>query len=1141
VTQPSGPYEFDAVGQSGPYGATVFRPPPKPGAAAGEAAGGGDVPAIDWGAIQQSEAASADPAAARLAALREKQSVGQTVGDQFFRGVFDAILSPGALVGLGAESAGSALGIEALRDFGRDLGKASSGAVAADLLNELAGGRVGAAREDFAEQEEARPLLSTVARGSGMVGAGLAAGGASGAKAAIGVGALEGGAAGAQTAYEHNEALRDVLASTALGAAFGAAVPAGFVGVGKAYGAAKKALAGRASDAALSSSLKEAIGEFGQERGAKAIGFNPSAIRKLGRDAPAAEREMRQVVEDVMSHKLDDGTEVFQATQSQEDLAARIAMGREELGEKLGAMRARADDFIEKQAPALRPSPVQLASRIETEVMGPLASSNVPGVKQLAAEVQDLANGLREMGETTSLSQLRKFQEDLASVVYPRSPTGQLMPPTRDIRGLFKADRLIEDAVSSKMDEVARMMGEDAGYQALKRLDRSFITAAKVSGAEQLADMGRRAFSLSDTLAGVAAFGGDIATGGAISALKGIAAAGVHKVLRERSSSVLAVLSNRLARTPKPHFSVAQVGGREAQEALSMLAQARNFMRETGEAVGDNPSVRRVAESEAKNVIAERFAREAENYDVARWAERTPTPMQRVLHRKAILDTASADMAATAERMAALRSELPEALNVARLGKLMKDADKPAAIGAMHAKLTELANDAPPTPGGAELGYLLRRASDKLETAEAAEAMEIGHAVRVELARAGKIDDAMGLRQPTDAAGYDTARFDQAFNDRATSQLRDVLSADHFGEAGAHYGAATNRSEAHAKLADAAALREALRTADQRGLLPAALHDANEGILAAAQARAALTGEKLPAGLERELRKSEEMFAAGEEAATLDGRRMSRIFEHLDDTQPTAPDPQKAVWDAVAPEIDKLVPVIRSEAGQSTRGRYRPALARTAAKEATDREPLLPEEQRIEYDERLDQVAELMSDPRNMESLGADPEIAPIMGQKIDQFLTDVPKPKQDIRGKAFETMSSNDLRLAAAMYEATVKPLSVLGDFRAGVVDYDKVQYAWKQWPGLQVAVQAGILDVLQQDLDDEEREGLSDTMLTQLDYLAGFGGRLQASLDPAFSARIDTLNTPPEQAKPPSGGGALSSPKAEPTFTERVAGAQT
>ncbi len=1074
---------------------------------------------------------------AQRAELREKHGALRVLGEQSFRGIFDAILTPGALAGAGLETAGTALGSEFVRDLGRDIGRSSSGLAAAELLSELSGVRAGQATQDFAEQEQARPLLSTVARGSGMVGIGLASGGVGGLRSAAAVGALEGAGAGAQSAYENNAPLQDVLASSAIGSVLGAAGPAGLAGVQAGYRAAARKFAG----ADVGGTLKAAMSEFAQERVFKAMGARGTDFRKLGRNAPAAEREMRQVADDVIAHKLDDGTPVFQGTQTQEELAERVLAAQAETGAKLGALRREVNDFVEGKAPTLRPVPNDIATKIEAEVIQPLQRSQLTANE--AARVQIVANELRAMGQTASLEQLGTYQKLLKDKVYPK-PAGPGLPPQVPEAAieLQKAERLIEDYATNITDRAAAAMGGDqaGAYQRLKRQYQSMTRASQITGKAELQDLGNRVLSPSDYLIGAGTLAGDLASGGALSALKAAGAAGLHKMIRERSSSVLAVLASRLSRTPKPAFSVAKVGGREAQEALENLAQVRNFMRETGEAVGDNPNVRRVAEGEAKETAIEVLRERAGEFNPTRWADRSPSPLQKVLYRKEILDTAAADMAATAQRVAALRPELPDALDVQKLGKLMKEADRPVAIGALQNKLTELANSVPQTSGGADLGMILRRAVDKLETAEADEAFQIGHVVRTEIARARQVDEAMGLRRPADAAGFDEARFDDAFQQQASSQIRDVLSSDPFGEAGALYRAATHRSDAHEKLTDVMALREALRTADQRGPLPGALHDANEAILAAATARAKLTGEKLPPGLERELRRSEELFAAGEEAATLDGRSVSRLFEHLDDA-PKGPDPQKAVWDAVAPEIDRLVPIIKAEAGQSKRGRYRPTLGRVAAQEANEREFQLPEEQRIEYDQRLDQVAEVLAEPKHIEATGVEQSIAPVVGQKLAQFMNDVPKPRQDIRGKAFETMSSNDLRLAAAMYEATVKPLSVLSDFRAGIVDYDKVQYAWKQWPGLQVAVQAGILDVLQQDLDDDEREGLSDTMLTQLDLLAGFGGRLQSSLDPAFSARIDSLNTQPEPAKPPSGGGALSTPKAEPTFTQRVAGAQT
>lgn len=1094
-----------------------------------------------------------EPEAALVTPPEPKHGVIATAKTQFFRGVLDTLLAPGALAGAYTETAGSALGVEAIRDFGRDMGTAASGKSALEALSFVleGGGEGGAAaavqsNRELREQEEGRPLLSTVARYAGMaapaiatggIGAGASPGALSGARLAIAGGAIEGAGGGAQSAYEQNAALNDVLASAGIGALLGAAVPAGVVGVQKGI----KKLAG----SGLGDTVREGLVHFSQERGAKAIGFQGSSLKKLGRSAPAAEAEMRQVVDDVMAHTLDDGTPVFQATQTQEDLAGRLFRGREELGAKLGALRSEVDDFIESAAPELRPSPTELAARIEREVVAPLENSGLDAVRAIGRETREqVVDGLRGLGDSASLAQVRQFQEDLASIVYPKSPTGQMMPPTRDVRGLFQADRLIEDQISTLMDTATARMGRGSVYKDLKRLDHSFITASKVAGGEMQQDLGRRVFSLSDTLIGASALAGDIASGGALSALKALGAAGLAKFARERSSSVFASLANRLARTPKPKFSVAAVGGREAVDVLEELGRVRTFVKEASEAAGDNPNVRRVADGWTRDVASEELGKRAGDFDPAVWSRRTPNPLQKVLYRGQLLDAASGDMAKAANTAQAMRPKVPDALDPGRLKKLLKDADGPAAIGGLQNTMRELAENAPPTSVGADMAQAMRMAADELDRAELPDAFALAH----------------GLRQRLGAQG-------DAWADRAAEHVRARLGGPEMGEAGARYAALTAPpNQAAQNLADATSLRDILRTLDSRGQLPAAMRNANESILSAYEARAKLTGEAMPAGLKKQLQTAEDLFAAGEEAATLDGRSVSRLFEHLDEA-PKGSDPRRAVWDAVAPEIDRLVPLIRNAAGKSKSGRYRlkhalhtvaepaqsitahdvrhrvesttPRGPSTAIGSLADRVSMLPDEQRAEYDKRLDKLRATVGNPGVLAQADVHPNAAPLMGEKMAQLLQDIPKPANDIRGKAMESLSSDDLRLAAAMWEATVEPLSVLSDFRAGVVDYDKVKYAWKQWPGLQVAVQAGILDVIQQDLDDDERAGMSDSMLTQLDFLGGFGGRLQSSADPEFSARISSLNVPPEQAGQPPPGGPIQTPKANPTFTERVAGA--
>jgi hypothetical protein len=126
-------------------------------------------------------------------------------------------------------------------------------------------------------------------------------------------------------------------------------------------------------------------------------------------------------------------------------------------------------------------------------------------------------------------------------------------------------------------------------------------------------------------------------------------------------------------------------------------------------------------------------------------------------------------------------------------------------------------------------------------------------------------------------------------------------------------------------------------------------------------------------------------------------------------------------------------------------------------------------------------------------------------------------------------------------MWEATEKPMSVFDDFARGTVDYDKARYAWKQYPGLQRAAQAGFLDAVSSHLSEGERANMPDRMLTQIDFLLGFNGQLQSTVSREFVARIEALNEA-EKEKAPSGGGggALELPAAEETFTQRLANAR-
>lgn len=252
------------------------------------------------------------------------------------------------------------------------------------------------------------------------------------------------------------------------------------------------------------------------------------------------------------------------------------------------------------------------------------------------------------------------------------------------------------------------------------------------------------------------------------------------------------------------------------------------------------------------------------------------------------------------------------------------------------------------------------------------------------------------------------------------------------------------------------------------------------------------------------------------------------------------------VLDTVSTALGHIMPAIEVSAASAAGS----AGAGAAVKPSGSRPAQLnPEQKQERYRKQLDDVNEAVTNPDHDKRMSMIDKVgdfpAPFviaagadMSAKMAQLHLDMPKPTPNIRGKAYETLSNQQVQLANAMYEATTNPMSVFSDFAAGNVDYDKVQYAWKQYPGLKSAAQAGLSDILQVRLSEKSRAAIPDGMLTQLDNLFGFGGTLQPSLDHAFASRMDQVMQSPEPGPKPQSSGPLKLPGSKPTFTERLSG---
>ena len=1049
-------------------------------------------------------------AAARQAALESKHGAFSSGATSFFRGGLDALLTGGAGVGLTLETAGALTGAKGLEKFGRDMGRAATGKSAMEALAFVFGGGDYAATDYadassrvLAEQQEARPTLTTISRMAGLAATGLGIGGAAGghtaAKTALGINMLEGGAAGAQTAYDEAAPLVDVLKSAAVGAAIGGAVTGAVEGI--AYGLKRapdlSKVFGKVQESAEKLALKSVVGPDAQ------------LWNQIAKD-PARRARIAETVLPIMNN----GDEAIA-----EAVAAQSA--------KLGA------------------DEITLAKQITEAVddVGPGAMSEIQDVisKRLAAQTGDnvaigraIEKQVAPFRESLAITQLDDFGKPV--VVGYRNPTlAELTTLRQELRPSLKMGRQVGDALGEAHRELFATVARnaDAAAEAMgPTIAKGWRATAQAADDMALLSGALERKAIGETM-GAAAHGG-MSAGAIIGAVTAsnpigmlthaVGGALIHKAVEKYGTKAIATLAGRFAKMGT-RVSLRAAGGREMQEVLSSMAQAKRFATELSEAAGSNPVARQEAEELARTIAAQQIAKRAGPIDLDAWHQKPLTPMQKVFYRGALLDKVSEDVAEVAERTAALHPGIPEALDPARLAKLTRDADGPAAIGGLQGKVREIASSVPPTPTGEAAAVALRKAALDVERADVAGAMAKAHEL------AGWLDQSAAIAQDVPT---------QDFVKGAAKAIRGQLTGQEFGEAGRLYQAIATGGNTLDGLRNAAKLREALVGLDGHGTLPATIQRAQDEIAAAYEASAKLAGTPRPKTLGKDFEAGERILHAAEEALTLDGKAMHHVFEtaqHVgihEAAHPHAEAGEMTVADAVDGELDHVVPILRGAAGLSPRV-YRPGAAAAAAAL-----PLTVEEGRERYREQMKKLTGAATSMATLED-GQHPLISNGANDAIGMLLRDIPKPPSGPLGPAGpDALSADDLRLSNAMFEATVDPGSVFRDLASGYIDPDKASYAWKQYPGYQRACQAGIVDMISNDLTQEEREQLPENLLTQLDATFGFGGRLQETSDPMFAARMSEIFHAEQQKRPaPPQGGMLKLPGADPTFTQRISGA--
>lgn len=1099
---------------------------------------------IDFGPVPQSKPESD----ADQAALEAKHGQGETAATQFARGALSALLAPGALLGAHYESMGKLFHSRTVEDFGRSLGRASTGRSALEAFGAVVGAEAEAlgldteattvadkARIAVDEQAKAWPLLSTVSQMGGALTFGLATGGASGGVKEIGarglaaLGAYEGAATGAQAAYDVDAPLTEVWTSAIVGGTIGAGLGAASTLPGKAI---SKLRGGKSGGLAKAFGEGGLLGEIAEERATKAVGMRGPEMRRLG------VQRAKQIGADILDAHLDDGTPVLPrnpleaARMDQSELTERLTTAMQQQGEKLGTLRQSVSKFIDESAPELRPSMARLAERFESEVIAPLDKVASPGAAAQANEARDFIRSLAaKHGDDMSLEDL--FQERLAVDRFDAKFNAKAPEVMNDVR------RVMENHIETTLELGAKRAGMENNYGELKRMFGSLKEATTASAKASGTELGNRWLSLSDNMVGMATIAGDLASGGGLSVVKGALAGVGHKILREHGSAVVASLLNRFRRVPVK-LNVAEVGGHEAQDAMTHILRARKFIEETASKAGPNPQVGAVASNTAEDVASAELVRLAGKFEPTEWASaaRAPSPLARVLYRSPILDTVSNDLAQTVEKSAALRPSLDFEVNPAKLARLTKDADGPQAIGLVQQRVRELADSYTPIAQGIDEAFG-QTAPDVIQAARLMPVLE-GSLARLETADvAGAMAEAHALSRVLSKAGAET--------DGRSLAL--MLGDDSFGRAGKLYQQMTAApSDTLRELADPVKLRDALRTLELRGELSQQIVAEHTSTLAAYEARKALTGEPIPVDVKKQMQAIEALWTRGEESVTLDGSRLGRIVDALDNTTeskvaskvPAVPEGQQVQEVAKA----ALEPIATAVKRGSRTGR---AIALGAIKAA---EQLTPKEQFAQYERRLETLAQATVQPDtdertaaiNQAPSGARVAVTQAASQKVATLLKDMPKPKTDIHGTAYDSLSSEDIRLGNAMWEATMEPMSVFQDFARGDLDPDKVAYAWKQYPGLQKVAQLGVLDILQSQMTPEERSAVPDSMLTQLDFMLGFNGGLQGSVSFEFSQRMTQAfeASQKDSATPSPPNRGLSLPTSKPTMTQRLAGAQ-
>lgn len=326
-------------------------------------------------------------------------------------------------------------------------------------------------------------------------------------------------------------------------------------------------------EAAQRSPARQWLADQAEQQAFKATGAKLKDFQKLGATAEAQAARSGRIGRTL----LDEG--IVDATASQETIAQRLAAKTKQVGEELGAMRAKLDTALE------RPSTAAIVERVQKEVLAPL--ERLPGTQTESAAVRAYLDDFAvKAGERPDFKTLHEFRRALDEKLNPKlwlKVPGTAPPAAVE---LGKVRGILEEEFETAGERAAKELGDTFGekYQLAKQLFSDLKTAENIVSKEVARGNANRAISITDTIA--ASHGG----------VTGMAMGAANKLVRTYGNQVAASLLNKASR-----LGMLQRAGESVDGAIK--SGVRDFL--TGKPAGKAPAAPKV---DAETVRAVREA-----------------------------------------------------------------------------------------------------------------------------------------------------------------------------------------------------------------------------------------------------------------------------------------------------------------------------------------------------------------------------------------------------------------------------------------------------------------------------------------------------------------------------------------------------